>query len=220
MIRNSDAAPVESWLLWDWLAGHSVARGSPLPVPDRGGMRVDTASPNEFRRYVFAGPEPGIREVASSIRTPRTFIKMCGPGDRLLAMAPAGWELQPCGYLMTHCTAFKPRASLPPGYRLDVSRDGQCFAATIFSEDHTVAASGRAAEHGRASVFDRISTRPEHRRRGLGKALMFALGAMQTSGHIIKVLVATEEGRALYSSIGWDVVSIYSTIVIPDQGFQ
>jgi GNAT superfamily N-acetyltransferase len=179
-------------------------------------MRVDTASPNEFRRYVFAGPDPGIRELAASIRTPRTFIKMCGPGDQLLAMAPAGWELQPCGYLMTHDAGFEPAVSLPPGYRLEVSSQGGCFSATCFSEDDTIAASGNAAGHGRAFVFDRISTHPEHRRRGLGKALMFALGAMRTSAHTVRVLVATEEGRTLYSSIGWDVVSAFSTIVIPD----
>lgn len=220
MSRHAGFASVEPWLLWEWLAGRSVARGSPSPVPDHGGMRVDTASADELRRYVFSGAEPGIRELAASIRTPRIFIKACVAGDRLLAMAPAGWELQPCGYFMTQRTAFEPNVSLPPGYRLDVSRDGSCFAATIFSEDDTLAASGRAAEHGRAFVFDRIRTHPEHRRRGLGKALMFALGAMRTSGHARKVLVATEAGRALYASIGWDVVSLYSTIVIPDHGLQ
>jgi predicted GNAT family acetyltransferase len=130
-------------------------------------------------------------------------------------MSPAGWELQPCGYLMTH-RVLEPAVALPPGYRLDVSRNGACFAATILAEDDTVTASGHAAEHGHAFVFDRVSTHPDHRRRGLGKTLMFALGAMRTSEQAIPVLVATEEGRALYSSIGWDVVSIYSTIVLPD----
>jgi GNAT superfamily N-acetyltransferase len=208
---------IEPWLLWDWLGGRSVARGLPLPVPDCGGMRVDTASPTEMRRYVFAGPAPGIRDLAASIRTPGTFIKMCGPGDLLLAMAPAGWRLEPRGYLMTQAGAPEPTASLPAGYRLDVSRQGEACAATIFSEDGTIAASGYAAEHGRAFVFDRIITHPEHRRRGLGKTLMSALGAMQASASTTRVLVATEEGRALYSSIGWTVTSIYSTIVLPDQ---
>jgi GNAT superfamily N-acetyltransferase len=216
MIADARNAAVEKSLLWDWLAGHSLARGSPLPVPEHGGMRVDTASPKECRRYVFAGPEPGIKELAASIQTPRTFIKMCGPGERLLAMAPAGWSLQPRGYLMTHRAVSRPPAPLPPGYRLEVSTQGASFAATIFAKDETIAASGYAAEYGRAFVFDRISTHPEHRRRGLGKALMSALGAMQTSARTTQVLVATEEGRALYSSIGWAVVSIYSTIVIPD----
>jgi GNAT superfamily N-acetyltransferase len=214
---HSGGEAVEPWLLWDWLGGRSVARGSPLPVPDRGGMRVDTASPTELCRYVFAGPAPGIRELAASIRTPGTFIKMCGPGELLLSMAPAGWRLEPRGYLMTHDGAPAPSASLPPGYRIDVSRQGPAFAATIFSEDGTIAASGFAAEHGRAFVFDRIITHPAHRRRGLGKALMSALGARQRSANTTRVLVATEEGRALYSSIGWTVASVYSTIVLPDQ---
>jgi GNAT superfamily N-acetyltransferase len=180
-------------------------------------MRVDTASPTEMCRYVFAGPAPGIRELSASIRTPGTFIKMCGPGDLLLAMAPAGWRLEPRGYLMTHAGAPEPAASVPAGYRIELSRQGPALAATIFSEDGTIAASGYAAQHGGAFVFDRIGTQPAHRRRGLGKALMSALGAMQISSSTTRVLVATEEGRALYSSIGWTVTSIYSTIVLPDQ---
>jgi len=207
---------LEPWLLWDWLAGRSVARGLSLPVPDRGGMRVDTDSPDEFRRYVFAGPEPGITEVAELVRTPRIFIKMCGPGDQLLAMVPTGWKLQPYGYLMTQSAVCGPAVSPPPGYRLHVSSYGRCFTATILAEDDTVAASGHAAEHGRAFVFDRISTHPEHRRRGLGKTLMAALGAMRTSAHANNVLVATAQGRALYESIGWKMISVFSTIVIPD----
>jgi hypothetical protein len=51
-------------------------------------MRVDTGLPNEIRRYVFAGPGPGLQELASSIRETRTFIKMCGSDDELLALVP------------------------------------------------------------------------------------------------------------------------------------
>lgn len=58
----------EPELPWAWLAGRSIARGLPLPVAVHGGMRVDTASPEEACRYVFAGPEPGLAALASSIR--------------------------------------------------------------------------------------------------------------------------------------------------------
>jgi GNAT superfamily N-acetyltransferase len=216
MIDDADSRLVEPSLLWDWLSARSVARGLPLPVPDHGGMRVDTASPEEVCRHVFAGPTPGITQLAASIRTPRTLIKMLGPGDRLLAMAPARWRLQPPGYLMTQLATTRLTFPLPPEYRINVSRQGRIIAATIFSRDGAVAASGYAAEHGRAFVFDRINTHPAHRRRGLGRALMSALGAMQESGRTTRVLIATEEGRALYSALGWTLVSVYSTILIPD----
>jgi GNAT superfamily N-acetyltransferase len=217
---RNDAGTVlaERELLWHWQAGHSLARGSPLPVPDRGGMRVDTASPDEFQRFVFPGPDPRIRDIAASVLVPRTFIKMCGPGDRLRAMAPAGWLLQPAAYLMTQGGADDPPVRLPPGYRLELSEQGPRFTAMIFSEDQSLAASGHAAEFGSAFVFDRISTNPAHRRRGLGGALMSSLGAMRTSSGARRVLVATEDGRALYSSLGWTVISLFSTIVLPEPG--
>jgi GNAT superfamily N-acetyltransferase len=207
--------PVEPSLLWDWLSARSVARGLPSPVPDHGGMRVDTASPDEIRRHVFAGAAPGISELAASIRTPRIFIKMCGPGDRLLAMASPAWRLQPRGYLMAQAPVPRPELALPPDYRMEVSRLGSTIKASVIAKDGSLAARGYAAEHGRAFVFDRINTHPAHRRRGLGRALMAVLGGMQLSAGATRVLVATEEGRALYSTLGWTLLSDYSTIVIP-----
>jgi len=46
---------------------------------------------------------------------------------------------------------------------------------------------------------------------------MSALGGMQQSQQANRVLVATEEGRALYEALGWKVVTAYSTVVIPDE---
>jgi hypothetical protein len=45
---------------------------------------------------------------------------------------------------------------------------------------------------------------------------MSALGATQQSPTARRVLVATEDGRALYSTLGWTVLSPYSTVVIND----
>ena len=202
-------------LLWGWLAARSVARGLPLPVPAHGGMRVDTARPDEASRHVFAGPDPRIAEVAASIRAPRHVIKMCGPGERLLSLAPAGWQLQPRAYLMTQDVLQQPALVLDPAYRLVRARESGAIAVTIHADDGEIAASGHAAEHGGAFVFDRIAVDPAHRRRGLGRALMAALGAEQRSPQATRVLVASDDGRALYGTLGWTVRCAYSTIVIP-----
>jgi GNAT superfamily N-acetyltransferase len=181
-------------------------------------MRVETCLPNETRRYVFAGPGPGLQEVASSTRAMRTFIKMCGSGDQLLALVPSRWQLQPGGYLMTHAGARDVLHAPGPGYQIEVLQQGRVIAARVYSEDGSIAASGYAVEHGGTFVYDRIATHAAHRRRGLGRAVMLALGSMQRSGMTQRVLVATEEGRALYSTLGWTVRSPYSTIAIPDSG--
>src|ERR1700761_3008320 len=102
MSKAGNACPVEPELIAGWLAARSIARGLPAPLPDHGGMRVDTGLPNEVRRYVFAGPAQGIRELAVSIDAPYIPIKMCGTGDQLLALVPRRWELRAgSSYLMT-----------------------------------------------------------------------------------------------------------------------
>lgn len=213
-----DVPTVDPQLLWDWLAGRSVARGLPLPVPAHGGMRVDSNTPSEVQRHLFAGPVPGIRDVTASIQVPRSYVKMCGPGEQLLAMAPPGWVLQSPAWLMIHIGAPMPSVPLPPGYRLEITRRDATVEARILTDEGALAASGFAVEYGSAYVFDRIATEPAHRRRGLGRSLMAALGTLQPSNASTRVLTATAEGRALYETLGWTVVSPYMTIGLPDPG--
>ena len=206
---------VDPALLWGWLAGRSLARGLPGPVPDHGGMRVDTGSADELRRYVFAGPGPEVTRLAASITASPTFIKMCGSGEQLLALVPARWRRQPQAYFMTQAGTDGEPSGAAPGYRLEVQDRNGVFAARIHAQDGAIAASGYAVEHGECFVFDRIATHVAHRRRGLGRAIMSALGGMQRSRLANRVLVATEDGRALYEALGWKLVTAYSTVAIP-----
>jgi GNAT superfamily N-acetyltransferase len=212
------APPVDPGLLARWLTARSVARGLPLPVADHGGLRVDTNAPAERCRYVYAGPSPGMRELARTVNDPLTFIKMCGAGEQLLALMPPGWRLQQMGYLMVHDGAPMAAQPLPPGYRLVMGMEGAATAARILSGDGSLAASGYALEHGGVFIFDTIVTAAAHRRRGLGKALMAALGATQQSAAARRVLVATEDGRALYLALGWTVLSPYATVGLAADG--
>lgn len=206
------AAHVDPDLLARWLTARSVARGLPLPVAGHGGLRVDTGQPTERCRFVYAGPSPDIRALALTVDDPLTVIKMCGTGEQLLALMPPGWRLQQLGYLMVHDGAPMPMPPLPAGYRLAMSTEGAATVARIFFEYGAPAASGYAVEHGGVFIFDTIATEAAHRRRGLGKALMAALGATQQSGASRRVLVATEDGRALYLALGWSVLSPYATV--------
>jgi hypothetical protein len=214
MERQGTSGYADEELLAGWLHARSIARGLPQPVPDHGGLRVDTGLPSEQRRYVFAGPVPQITELAQSITAPHVFIKMCGPGERLLSLVPPRWQLQPGAYLMTIGGWHSPTPSLPPGYRLQVLTEFPITTARIFTEDDTPVASGHAVEYDSVFVFDRIAVEPAHQHQGLGAALMAALGGAQQSKAAQRVLVATEAGRALYSTLGWTVRSLYSTVTI------
>ncbi len=201
-------------LLEGWLRARSIARGLPQPVADRGGLRVDTGTPDEYCRYVYAGPTHEIQELAQSITAPNIFIKMCGPSHQLLALVAPRWQLQPGAYLMTYDGWLSPVPSVPMGYRLQVVTEGATTTARIFADDDSVAASGHAVEYGGVFVYDRIATEPAHQHQGLGAAVMAALGTAQQSKAAQCVLVATEAGRALYSTLGWKVRSHYSTVTI------
>lgn len=214
MSKQDGSGAVTQELLGCWLAARSIGRGLPLPVHDKSALRVDTESTDEVRRYVFTGPSPEIRELALSISTPRVFIKMCGHGDQLLDLVPPGWELQPSGYFMTRDGSDDAEPVLPPGYRLELVTGDHTRVARIFAADGDLAASGYAVEYDGVFVYDRIITEHAHQRRGLGRALMAALGSTRRSKEAQRLLVATDAGRALYATLGWTVLSPFSTVVI------
>lgn len=92
---------------------------------------------------------------------------------------------------------------LPEGYLAEVDRDGGLITVTVrVGED--VAARGRIAVIGADAVADRIQTEPDHRRRGLGGAVMSLLvSAAREAGAVHGVLVASEMGEPLYVGLGW-----------------
>jgi GNAT superfamily N-acetyltransferase len=216
MQTNSSPSRVDFELLWGWVGARSIARGLAMPVLDRGGIRVDTGRPEERRRFVFHAPTPAIRDLAGAITEQHVAIKLCGAGRQLLDLVPPGWTLQPPAYLMIQLERHDPLPVVPAGYRIDLVTEGATSSVQIVAEDGTVAASGYAAEYAGVFIVDRIATDAAHRRRGLGKALMAGLGATQRTQGARRVLVATEEGRALYATLGWTVLSPYSTVMSPD----
>lgn len=214
MSDEAQVASFEPELLWRWLAARSLARGLPLPVSDHGGMRVDTGTQDEVRRYLFAGVVPAIAELAASIDMPNVYIKVCAAARDVQGLPPR-WRVKHSGYLMA---PDGPPCAMPaplPGYRIECVQDGAVNAVRIVADDGTLAAGGYAAEHDGVFILDRILVDPAHRRRGLGRALVTALVSMQRSSASERVLVATDEGCALYRTLGWRVLSPYTTAVIP-----
>jgi len=192
-----------------------VARGLPQPVPDHGGLRVDTGSATERCRYVFSRAIEGLSELAHAITSPHVFLKLCDTEAEMLARVPARWRLQPASVMMICEARPDGNLPLPEGYRLELSTTGPVTAARILTQSGDIAASGYAAEFAGVFTYDRIVTDTAHRRRGLGRGLMAALGAARRSHAATEVLVATIDGQALYSTLGWMLYSPYTTAVIP-----
>lgn len=81
-------------LVADWLAGRSLARGLPSPLPDRGGLRVDTATEAEIARWVFAGPDEAITALTRAVRLPGYLVKCGGSAAELTPLLAPGWVVE------------------------------------------------------------------------------------------------------------------------------
>jgi GNAT superfamily N-acetyltransferase len=207
----------DSPLIYAWLRARAVVRRLPAPVPEGGGLRLETNSPAETRRYVFATPEPRFFDLARTITASRVFLKLCATPEAMRALLPHPWEVLEPGYLMTPEVEVRNHASLHAGYTLRVEVEDRVICARVIANDGTLAASGYAAEHEGIFVYDRISTEAAHRRRGLGTHIIAALASARRDPRCLQALVSTEEGRALYESLGWRVRSPFSTAGIPDR---
>lgn len=207
---------VDPKLVFAWQAAHSIARGSPPPVLDRGGYRVDTHSEKEVKRWVFPQLSDGLRAVAREVTVPRHYLKLCGSGEELRSALPDRWEVQPANYFMTAVAATSDSRPLPNGYRLELHQAGSVTRACVIAADGELAASGCAAETADVFIYDRIETVQDHRRKGLGVAVMAALGAARRSLASTQLLVATEDGRGLYANLGWTVFAPFATAAIPE----
>jgi len=109
---------------------------------------------------------------------------------------------------MVATLAGKTDATGVAGYRVQAERAGAIVSVRLVTESGDVAASGQAAVDGAFAAFDQIVTSEAHRRKGLGRCVMAALSEAAIGlGATHGVLVATEAGAALYTALGWSVVS-------------
>lgn len=206
---------VDPDILNAWLSARSIARSLPSPVPEYGGFRVDTKSDAEVARWVFPKAGSGLEELARTIKEPRHFLKLCGATDQLRAVLPMGWKLHAPGYFMQATHQISRARRLADEYKIETKQAGVVIEARILSRTGTLAASGYAVEACGVFVYDRIVTELEHRRMGLGHVLMRTLHEARQHSSAPELLVATEDGRALYSTLGWEMISPYSTASIP-----
>lgn len=177
---------------------------------------VEVGWPDQLRRYVFTDAGAALRACADAIRGPAIHIKAAVAPEHLRAALPSGWRLEQPRYLMLQPAAMPGRHALPAGYSMRTGREHGAEVLRFHSDagGQAVAASGRIVLHAGCAVFDRIETHEAHRGKGLGKAMMAALGAIaEHAGANERLLVATEGGRRLYTQLGWLVLTPYSTAV-------
>lgn len=194
-------------LISRWARGWAYARGFPRPAAVPGGVRVEVGETGRRVEWVATDDADTLAGLVDTARvTPEAWLSV-------VTESPAGvrpWFVE-AGLvandgeeaLMSIQLADHASRRLPDGYRAEVDRDGGLITVTVrVGED--VAARGRIAVIGADAVADRIQTEPDHRRRGLGGAVMSLLvSAAREAGAVHGVLVASEMGEPLYAGLGW-----------------
>ena len=207
----------QNTLLSAWVHGWTISRGTPPAVAlAEDGFHIPVGLPGHLERYVIYGQAiSAIRSLARELSAADTWLKICAPVTDVAALLPARWQIRPAEYLMHKAIRASQALILPERYNMRITEDGQAVTAHVLSTDGQIAATGRMALTSHFAVFDQVVTDPAHRRKGLGQQIMqalsnYAFGKQANTG----VLVATEDGKALYSAIGWALVSAMTAAVI------
>ncbi|WP_433393455.1 GNAT family N-acetyltransferase [Micromonospora sp. KLBMP9576] len=198
-------------LMTAWVRGWAVSRGTPAPVAVPGGFRVDVGLPGHRVRHVLHTYDAdALGRLGRTLTAPGTWIKVSGDPAGLRAALPDAWTMDVAGHLMSApltCGTVEPPAS----YAIRVVAEGEVVVARVLDATGRQAARGQLARAGEFGIVDQVETDPAHRRRGLGRVVMRALcDDAARRGMRTGILVATDDGRALYATIGWTVRSAVS----------
>jgi GNAT superfamily N-acetyltransferase len=190
----------------------------PTVLPE--GYYVHVGLPRQQARYVLPRFEPqSLLALAEVIDTPWTFIKVCADPRAVAEALPKPWTVQDARLMMTaalaHTADLPDAGAVSRDYSSHLSVEVDVIGAEWRDRAGTVVASGRAAMVESSCIFDQIAVHEDHRRRGLGRALVGLLRQEAIKRRKKRgILVATSDGMALYSTLGWDAHSPYASAVI------
>jgi GNAT superfamily N-acetyltransferase len=156
-----------------------------------------------------------VRRLAETIHDPDVFIKVCAPPETVQEQLPSHWTIADLGFMMTEARVPAAIPSYPEDYRVESSMSPPVLRVQVVTSNGFIAAKGGVALVGAFAIYDQIETHEAHRRRGLGRLVMHALQESASRQGVGQgVLVATPEGRALYTSLGWQMHSLFTTAVV------
>jgi GNAT superfamily N-acetyltransferase len=185
-----------------------------------GAFRIDVGLPQHKTRYVFPHCDDNVRRLAESIHDPEVFIKVCSSPEPVRELLPSHWRTDRLGFMMTQLPSQDLEATPPAAYTLKTTSTPPILIAQVSDSSGLIAAQGRVALVGYFAIYDQIETHEQHRRRGLGRVVMRALRRSASNHGVDRgLLVATPDGRALYSTLGWQMHSLYTTAMVdPSSG--
>lgn len=203
-------------ILKKWLTAWSLSRELPLPIAFKSGFKVEVGDVKQKERYVFSELNEDFIELSNTINEPWIFLKACTSPEEIGNHVSEKWTYQPQGYFMVCSEPMVfPNHHLDTEYEFEFDHYKSTFVVRILTQNNEEVAIGRVVLVDDIAVYDRIITESNHRRKGLATIIIKELEKIAHSKGITKsILVATEDGKQLYESLGWEVHSLYTSIVI------
>jgi len=200
-----------------WLKAWSLSRKLALLIRYKSGFKVEVGEEKQKIRYVFPEINDDFIELSKQIDEPWIYLKVCASPDEIKNRVSENWIIQPPGYMMNCFGPMKNSARpLCESYGIEYEKYNSTTVVRIIAENGKQASVGRIVIVDDLAVYDRIVTEENHQRKGLATFLMRELEKIALSNGIHNnFLVATEQGKSLYKTIGWELYSPYTSIVIP-----
>ncbi|GAA2480391.1 GNAT family N-acetyltransferase [Winogradskya humida] len=200
-------------LITSWQRGWGAARELPPATNVGGGLRVHSRQTSREVDY-YALDTDSLRNLAKLVSdedaTTWLHIPTTAPEAALATLESAGKVLlNRREWLMTTDLQDHPRGTVTAPYQLKELAEGDAVVrAEVWHAAGDQAARGTLGLSGPDAVPDKVLTWPSHRRRGLGRAVMGTLAqAAIARGAERGLLIASDEGRHLYESLGWKTVA-------------
>ncbi|WP_307867901.1 GNAT family N-acetyltransferase [Umezawaea beigongshangensis] len=199
-----------------WQLGWGAVRGLGPAEEVRGGLRVLIGQPGRHAEVValHADDDPAslrglAAEVAGAERPSWLTVPTTRPAEVAEVLRGAGLALldRP-EWLMTTELERHPARTPAEDYSVATTTTANDASTVVRVEVvhrcGDVAAHGTTAVTGADAVVHDVATVPAHRRRGLAAAVMAALArCARERGATTGLLVASADGRHLYSALGW-----------------
>ena len=190
-----------------WVHGWVLSRKTSAAIDHSTHLTIPVGLPGHMIRHVLPTlSADALQALTRGQGVEGTWIKVVASQETVRPLLPVNWKIHEREYLMrTTLGSTRPATDAP---NVNFERGGSVITATLLGPNGDDAARAKAAVVGNAAVFDQVVTEPHHRRKGYGSMLMSLLAnECWDKGATVGVLVATEEGRALYSALGWEVTS-------------
>jgi GNAT superfamily N-acetyltransferase len=207
-------------LIVRWQRGWGVARALPAAEDVGGGLRLRCMQPGRDVEFVALDADEdlaSLTRLAELVAGEKTVtwltVPTTDPAGAATALAAAGLILlKHSELLMTTDLREHPQNMLDASYRLltqvESHRGDRVVTATVRHEWGEVGAGGTLGLTGTDAIADRIATMPTHRRRGLASAIMSSLASCAIKeGAEHGILIASDEGQRLYTTLGWQPVA-------------